>query len=166
MNGQYVGKNSMDNFSDRVTSFIGWYEIDAPLTEYLRLTPYLGWRSLYAHLENPRGESDPGKDNSWVHLASGGLKLNYQKGPFGAGLRAGVNHRVSNKDIPGFVFRAMAPEASQVGFNIYMDRTVADLGTGVSYVFPGYGVLFGGYDAMLGQKTTSHTLSLGFVIPF
>ena len=164
--GVHVNTNSMDNFSDRITSLMLWYEYDAPLNEAWTLTPYAGWRSVYADLENPMGKDDPGSANSWVHFVSGGLKLGYRDGLFGLGLRAGVNYRTSKDDVPGYTIRFPAANVGQPNYNAMLDRTVASFGATASYVFPGRCVVFGGYDGFGGEHTQSHVVSAGLVFPF
>lgn len=166
MNGVQVGTNSMDNFSDRITSLMLWYERDAPLNANWTLTPYAGWRSVYAHLDNPLGEAEPRSDNTWVHLMSGGLKLGYRNGLFGFGLHGGVNYRISEDDIPGFGIRMPAPNTDQPGYNVHLDRTVGSFGVNVSYAFPGYCALFAGGDTAIGGNTDAQVARIGIAIPF
>ncbi|MDR3361844.1 MAG: hypothetical protein LBO64_03250 [Desulfovibrio sp.] len=166
LNGAHVSTVSMDNYSDRLTSLVGWYEIDAPLTENLTLTPYAGWRSMYAYVVNPFGEGRESKTDAWVHLLSGGAKLNYRYGLFGVGVSAGVNWRASHDDVAGFATRATEPNFAHAGFNTVMDPVVGAFGANASYVIPEFGVLLANWNGMWGANTNTQTLSIGLVIPF
>jgi hypothetical protein len=165
-NGILVRKASLDNFSERISSLYGWYEIDARLTDYVTLTPFIGWRSTYAHVDNPQGDEEESSTNAWTHLISGGLKAGWRKDLLKVNLSAGINVRVSRDDLWGFAPRTTEPNLNHAGFNATLDRRVGAFGAGASYVIPGFGVVTGGWNGMFGSSTNAQTLSLGFVLPF
>jgi hypothetical protein len=160
---------SLDDFKVRVTSLMGWYELPCSLNESWTVTPYAGWRSVYAVASNQNDFSPGGttKDShQWVHLVSGGLTFDYRQGPLGLNFRAGVNHRVSSDDVPGLTSRAVSPSTVHLGYNTYMDRTMATYGVGLNYAINPNMVVAVGYDGAAGADVTLHKGYLALVFPF
>jgi len=171
--GAVVDRRSLNQYRQRVTALMAWYEIDAPLNDCWTLTPFVGWRSLYAHLTNQNTNlSDPAFDgkynnaHAWIHLSSLGTKLTYTDGPLTLSLRGGVNHRFSQDDLPGFANRAIAPGVVQLGYNVNFDETVGTFGAGVTYAAPDFGLVALNYDGFAGSQTDSHQVSLALIFPF
>lgn len=166
-------KRSMDDFKVRITSIMSWYEVDFGLNESWMVTPYVGWRSVYAAVLNQNNftvaSGAPGSkndSNSWLHLASAGLKLHYQDGPFGATLRGGINYRASSDDVPGVGSRAMAPGVVNYGNMANLDRTMGTYGLGLNYAVNDNLVIAGSYDGAVGSDTDLHSGTLVMVYPF
>lgn len=164
-------KRSADEFKTRVSSIMAWYDLDVPVNDCWTVNPYLGWRSIYAVASNqnvwdaPRG-TKTGDDGEWAHLASAGLKLKYQAGLLGAYMRAGVNHRVSTDDIPGFGSRAMAPGVVHLGYLTNFDRTVGTWGLGLNYVIPEKFIIDFSYNGYAGSDVDVHSAIGTLVFPF
>ncbi len=168
-----VDMRSTDDNKQRVTSLMAWYEKDFNLCNNWTLGGYAGWRTLYAHIMdqnnwNVQANSPFAKQDThaWIHLASGGLKLAYQNGPFGFSLRGGINHRTTKDNLPGYANRATAPGVVQFAYHANVDRTVGTFGAGVSYAINPRCIVTAGYDAYVGKDTNVHTGTLGLVFPF
>ncbi|UQZ90652.1 hypothetical protein C4J81_16145 [Deltaproteobacteria bacterium Smac51] len=164
---------TLSDFKTRVTSLMAWYERRCNLSEAWSVTPYLGWRSVYAVVSDQNNfgvaagmPGDKVDAHAWAHLISGGLSFDYQNGPWGVHLRAGVNHRTSHDDVPGLASRAMAPGMVHIGYNIFMDRTLATYNLGLNYVFSPNAIMALGYDGAAGSDSTMHKASLALVFPF
>lgn len=166
-------KRKIDDFKSRGTSIMAWYDVDVPLAEKWTLVPYAGWRSLYADVRNTNmfayaAGTDAALDdsNNWIHLISGGGKIQYKDGLFGAYARAGINHRLTSDDIPGYASRATAPGVIHQGVMIQMDRTVGAWGAGINYVIPGSCILDLSYNGFAGVDANFHTATLALILPF
>jgi hypothetical protein len=167
MNGAQIHKTSMDNFSDRLTSLLGWYEIDVPLTDSVILTPFIGWRSMYAHVDNTLGDDpDSGNAYAWTHLVGGGLKAGWHKDFLGLHVSGAVNYRASHDDVSSFGTRATEPGVFMAGYNTTLDRTAVAFGAGASYVIPGFGVILADWNWLFSSNANAQMVSLGLVIPF
>ncbi|UQZ90908.1 hypothetical protein C4J81_17495 [Deltaproteobacteria bacterium Smac51] len=168
--GDVVDKRSLDTYAQRVTALMAWYENDVNLNESWTLTPYIGWRSLYAHLSNQNalGTDEFGKNNAhaWIHLGGLGAKLNYSSGPLTVTLRGGVNHRFTKDDLPGWANRAIAPGVVQLGYNVNFDQTVATFGAGLTYASSESCIFSLNYDGFAGSQTDAHQVSLMAIFPF
>jgi hypothetical protein len=164
---QLPGKTSMDNFSDRLTSLLGWYEIDVPLTESVILTPFIGWRSMYAHVDNTMGDDpDSSSAYAWTHLVGGGLKAGWHKDFLGLHVSGAINYRASHDDVSSFGTRATEPNVFLAGYNTTLDRTAVAFGAGASYVIPGFGVVLADWNGLFSANANAQMVSLGLVIPF
>ncbi|MDR1167177.1 MAG: autotransporter outer membrane beta-barrel domain-containing protein [Deltaproteobacteria bacterium] len=161
---------SVDQFDDRLISFLVWWDKDFPLAESWTIDPYLGWRSVHVVLKDMNDwQGAPGdyySDSAWTHLLSGGVKLKYGAFPWGFTARVGANRRVTKNDVPGYASRAQAPGVVNLGWMTSWDRTVVSWGAGVSYVAPDVAVVELGYNGAAGADTNYHTLSLTLVVPF
>ncbi|MDR1315000.1 MAG: autotransporter outer membrane beta-barrel domain-containing protein [Deltaproteobacteria bacterium] len=162
---------SVSAFDDRVFSFIAWWDKDFQLSENWKIDPYVGWRTVHVQL-NDMNEWDPTtpqeftNDSSVTNLVSYGLKFKYDKGLLGLSFRLGMNHRLSKDPIPGFASRAMAPNATNLGFMSCWDKSVATWGLGFSYVVPETMVIAVNYDGAAGSNTVMHTATAAFVFMF
>lgn len=166
-------RRDVDDYGLNVTALTAWYEVDFGFCGNWKLTPYAGWRSLYVDIKdqnnwgipagNPGAKSD---SNTWVHLASAGVKLGYQNGPFGFMVRGGVSHRNTHDDIPGYGNRAVAPGIVHISHRANLDRTVGTVGAAISYAAHKRLVVSVGYDGFFGADTSAHIGSLSFAIPF
>lgn len=157
-NGNYAGRVDIDGQGFNISVGMLWYEVDFEFCNNWKLTPYAGWRSIYADIR-PEG-------NVWIHLLSGGLKLSYSKDNFGFNIRAGVNHRNTRDDLPSFGTRAVAPGVLHFAHRVNMDRTVATYGVGFSYAVNKNFAVGVGYDGFAGKDTIAHMGTLTFAIPF
>lgn len=160
----------VDDYGTNVTSLMAWWEKDfAPGCGNWKLTPYAGWRSLYVVVKNQndwQNNRHYDDTNTWVHLASAGLKIGYQKDAFGISLRAGVNHRTTHDDIPGYGNRAVAPGVVQFSHRANLDKTVGTVGAGISYALGKRAIVGLQYDGYFGKDTSAHTGTVSFVFPF
>ncbi|MCD8141000.1 MAG: autotransporter outer membrane beta-barrel domain-containing protein [Planctomycetaceae bacterium] len=102
----------------------------------------------------------------WTHLISGGFKVAYQRDRLGINLRAGVNHRTTSDDLPGYANRAVAPGVVHFSHRANMDRTVGAVGAGASYAINKHAIVGISYDGMFGKDTSAHIGSLSFAFPF
>ena len=166
-----VDRRDIDDYGTNVTSLMAWYEKDFQIgCSNWKITPYAGWRSLYVVVKDanvwgaPAGTKND--DNLWVHLASGGVKASYLNGPLGINLRAGVSHRTSKDDIPGYGNRAVAPGVVHFSHKANLDKTVGSIGASISYAINKRAVVGIGYDATFGKDTSSHMGTLTFGFPF
>ncbi len=169
--GNNVDTRDIDGYGTNVISLMAWWEKDIELgCSNWKLTPYAGWRSLHVDIRKAHdwGQDDGARNNSslWAHLISGGFKLAYQKDRLGINLRAGVNHRTTSDDLPGYANRAVAPGVVHFSHRANMDRTVGAVGAGMSYAINKHAIVGIGYDGMFGKDTSAHTGSLSFVFPF
>lgn len=158
-----------NDFQVRVTSLMAWYEKDFEPAPFFKITPYAGWRTLYAHVEdqNVWGTiADKTKDNDWIHLASGGVKLGYQCGKVGLGVRGGFNYRVTRTAGPGFASRAVAPGVTHFAFRNNADRIIGTFGTNITYPVTERFIVGLGYDGYVGKDTNAHMGTLTGVLVF
>ncbi|MDR1035558.1 MAG: hypothetical protein LBT40_02965 [Deltaproteobacteria bacterium] len=163
-------KRSVSAFDDRVFSFIAWWDKDFTLTENWLIDPYVGWRTVQVVLNDMNDwqgvAGDYTSDSSVTNLVSYGVKFKYNSGLAGFSFRVGANHRLSKDPIPGFASRAMAPNATNMGFMSCWDQTVGTWGLGFSYVIPETMVIALNYDGAAGSNTVMHTATAAFVFMF
>ena len=161
---------NVDDYGVNVTSLIAWWEKDFDIgCGGWKLTPYAGWRSLYSAVKNKNdfnARTTLGDSHSWTHLASGGLKVSYRKDSWDVALRAGVNHRTTRDDIPGYGNRAVAPGVIHFSHRANMDRTVGAVGAGVKYAINDRVLVGLQYDGYFGKNTSTHTGGMSFTFPF
>lgn len=170
-NGIRTERRDIDDYGTNVTSLMAWYEKDFQLgCSNWKFTPYAGWRSLYVVVKDANVWSAPqgtkNDDNLWVHLASGGFKLSYQTGAVGFNMRAGVSHRTTRDDVPGYGNRAVAPGVVHFSHRANLDKTVGSVGAGVNYVINKRAIMSVGYDGYFGKDTSAHMGTLSFILPF
>ncbi|MDR1039842.1 MAG: autotransporter outer membrane beta-barrel domain-containing protein [Deltaproteobacteria bacterium] len=163
-------KRSVGSFDDRVFSFIAWWDKDFSLSDSWKIDPYVGWRTVQVVLNDMNDFAGaPGtfaSDSSVVNLVSYGLKFKYNSGLWGFSVRGGVNHRLEKDPVPGFASRAVAPNATNLGFMSTWDRTVGTWGLGFSYVLPETMVIAVNYDGAAGPSAIMHTATAAFVFLF
>ncbi len=161
----------VDDYGTDVTSLMAWWEKDIPLGDgKWKITPYAGWRSLYLRISNANDWTGPAgavsDSDDWVNLVSGGLKVSFQNGPLGVGLRGGVSHRTSTDDLAGFGNRAVAPGVVNVSHRANLDRTVGSVGASFSYAVNKRATIGVGYDGLFGSDTSAHMGSITVAFPF
>ncbi|MDR1079382.1 MAG: autotransporter outer membrane beta-barrel domain-containing protein [Deltaproteobacteria bacterium] len=165
-------RRSVTAFDDRVFSFIAWWDKDFSLSQNWLIDPYVGWRTVQVVLNDMNnwgpgtGPTDFTSDSSVTNLVSYGVKFKYNSGLTGFSFRLGANHRLSKEPIPGFASRAMAPNATNLGFMTCWDQTVGTWGLGFSYVVPETMVIAINYDGAGGSNTLMHTATAAFVFMF
>lgn len=169
--GTISDKRSIDEQQTRVSSIMGWYDIDLPINDSWTFNPYVGWRAIYAVISNQNdwtkaAGAKTGDDGEWVHLASAGFKLKYQADRLGMYMRAGINHRVTSDDVPGLGSRAMAPGVVHFGHMTNMDRTVGTWALGLNYVLSEKAVIDFGYNAYAGSDVEVHSAIGTLIFPF
>lgn len=144
-----------------------FYEIDFNFCNKWTLTPYAGWRTIYADLIANDGSNPNGlADDVWIHLITGGLKLSYAAEKFGFHIRGGVNHRLTSDDLPSFGTRVVAPGVMHFAHRTNMDQTVGSYGIGVTYPARD-NLTFGlSYDGFAGKSTVAHMATLVGVLAF
>lgn len=160
----------VDSYAANVSSFMAWWEKDIDIgCSGWKLTPYAGWRSLYVVVKNQNDWntlSHHDDTNAWVHLASGGLKVSYQKGPMGISLRGGINHRTTHDDVPAYGSRAVAPGVAHYSHRANLDKTVGAVGAGINYAINKRAIVGVQYDGYFGKDTSAHMGTLSFIMPF
>lgn len=160
----------VDSYGTNVSSFMAWWEKDFDLgCSGWKLTPYAGWRSLYGVVKNQNDFANMARlddSNTWVHLASGGLKASYQRENLGISLRAGINHRTSHDDVPGYGNRAVAPSVVHFSHRANLDKTVGTVGAGISYAINKRAIVGLQYDGYFGKDTSAHLGTMSFIFPF
>ncbi len=167
--GQPAITMNVDDYAANVTSLMAWWERDFDLgCGGWKLTPYAGWRSLYAASKNRNDFlTQTTRDaHAWAHLASGGLKVSYQQGNLGVNLRAGVNHRTTHDDIPDYGNRAAAPGVVHFSHRANMDKTAGAVGAGINYAISERALVGLQYDGHFGKNTSAHTGTVSFTLPF
>lgn len=164
-------QREVGSYGTNVTSLMAWYEKDFELgCTGFKLTPFAGWRSLYVKVKDQNDWTKSAgarlDDNMWVHLVSGGLKASYQMGGIGFNARAGVSHRTTRDDIPGYGNRAVAPGVVQFSHRANLDKTVGAFGVGANFAIKKRAFVGVNYDAIVGKDTKTHTGTLSVALPF
>lgn len=162
-------RRGVDGYGADVTSLAAWWEKDFQFgCTGWKLTPYAGWRSLYAAIRDRNNWRTGGRedDGLWAHLASAGAKASFQCGPLGMSFRGGVSHRTGGSDIPLFGAREVAPGVTHVSHGAHLDKTVGAVGANVTYLINDRALVGVGYDGMFGKDTGAHTGSLTFMLSF
>ena len=163
-NGNQLGDSITQNDEGtNVTSLMAWYEKDFNFCNNWKITPYAGWRSLYVKMKSA-GDTDG--DHLWVHLVSGGMKVAYQGENIGFNLRAGVSHRTTSDDVPGYGNRAVANGVVHFSHRANLDKTVGSVGAGINYTINNRALVGVNYDGFFGSKTSAHMGTLNFIFPF
>ncbi|MDR1872776.1 MAG: autotransporter outer membrane beta-barrel domain-containing protein [Deltaproteobacteria bacterium] len=150
------------NYDDRLTSMILYWDKDFAINDNWKIDPYLGWRSVWAVVHPDEGDTV----HLWLHLVTTGVKLKYNTGNLGVYVRGGYNYRVSHDDIGDLATRALAPGVLQHGWFASYDRSVASWGLGFNYNFGNGWFIDISYNGMAGKVNYVHSGTAVVVLPF
>lgn len=164
-------RRSLDQQKSTLLSVKLWYEIDAHITENFTVTPYVGYRFMYATVDGMNDWNGEDGDYSdlwvWHHMGQMGTKFKYRHGLTSVTARVGYSRRLRSDPIVGYAGRFTDQTVCHLGYNVNYDRNTTTFGLGVEHVIPERGILLGlKYDGMAGAKIDSHSFGATFALMF